>query len=155
MCHVINTVVKRQIYVPQSPRSRVRSPEYSPFFSEYRFFNFFFCQASHRLLFHNRGPLGADILFLYCFTSYQVFVYTWHVCMHRVLLLCVLLTAVAASSCCCCIECVPDGKSCRCGPLNLIPVFSLSSFKHDLFLCTPWQYCRIFDLDLPIIIRPR
>ena len=33
------------------------------------------------------------------------------------------------------------------GSLNLIPVFSLYSFKHHV---TPWQYCRIiYGLDLP------
>ena len=28
---------------------------------------------------------------------------------------------------------VPDGKNCSRGSLHLIPVFSFSSFKHDLF----------------------
>ena len=36
-----------------------------------------------------------------------------------------------------------------------MPAFSFSSFKMTHFLCTPWQYCRIFGLDLPIIIHPR
>ena len=46
---------------------------------------------------------------------------------------------------------VPDGKTvCCCGSLDLVPVFSFSAFKHDLFFCsTPWQYCRIYRLDLP------
>ena len=36
------------------------------------------------------------------------------------------------------------------GSLDLIPVFSFSSFKRDLFIvCTPWQYYRICGLDLP------
>ena len=34
------------------------------------------------------------------------------------------------------------------GSLNLIPLLYFSSFKHDLFLCTPWQYYRIHGLDL-------
>ena len=32
---------------------------------------------------------------------------------------------------------VPDGKICCCGPLHLIAVIYLSSFKHDLFLMHP------------------
>ena len=28
----------------------------------------------------------------------------------------------------------PDGQICCCGPWHLIPVFSFSSFKHDLYL---------------------
>ena len=32
---------------------------------------------------------------------------------------------------------VPDGKSCCCGSLNLIPIFLISSFKHDLFSVCP------------------
>ena len=36
------------------------------------------------------------------------------------------------------------------GLSNLILVFSFSSLKHDLFLCSPWQhYSRIFGPDLP------
>ena len=38
------------------------------------------------------------------------------------------------------------------GSLNLISLFSFSSFKHDLFLMRPLAVllCRIFGLDLPI-----
>ena len=42
---------------------------------------------------------------------------------------------------------VADGKICCCVSLNLIPVSSFSSSKHDYFQCTPWQYCRIFIVD--------
>ena len=30
-------------------------------------------------------------------------------------------------------------------------LFSL--FKHDLFLCTPWQCCLVYSLGLPIILN--
>ena len=57
---------------------------------------------------------------------------------------------------CCCSSCgVPDGKTCCCGQLNLTPVLPYFSFKHDCFLCTPCQYCRIYGLDLPIVIHSR
>ena len=50
---------------------------------------------------------------------------------------------------------VPDDVLCSCGVLHLIAVFSFSSFKHDLFLMYPWQYCcRLHGLDLPML-HPR
>ena len=50
---------------------------------------------------------------------------------------------------------VPDGKTCCCGSLNLIPVFCSSSFKHDLFFMYPLAVLSHYDLDSPIIIHPR
>ena len=35
-----------------------------------------------------------------------------------------------------------------CGSLNLIPVFFSSSFERYCFLCTLWQYYRVYGLDL-------
>ena len=34
------------------------------------------------------------------------------------------------------------------GSLNLIPVFSFSSFKRDIFLSTPWQYRVAFMVSI-------
>ena len=50
---------------------------------------------------------------------------------------------------------VPDGEKCSCGSSNLIPVCSFSSFRRDYLSCTPWQFCRVYCLDLPIKIHPR
>ena len=45
---------------------------------------------------------------------------------------------------------VPDVAKFVAGSLNLIPVFSSSSFKPDLFLIHPLAVCcRIYRLDLP------
>ena len=67
---------------------------------------------------------------------------------------CYTAVAAAAAACCCLLllaaanrHRVPEGKVCSRGSLHLIPVFSFSSFKHDFFHCTPWQYCRIFSVD--------
>ena len=46
---------------------------------------------------------------------------------------------------------VPDGALCRCDLLHLIPVFFFVP-KHDFFKCSPWQYCRMYSLHLPIIL---
>ena len=49
-------------------------------------------------------------------------------------------------------RCVPDDAICCCGYLHLIPVLlSLSSIT-IIFKCVPWQCCRIYSLDLPIIL---
>ena len=48
---------------------------------------------------------------------------------------------------------VPDGKFVA-GSLNLIPVFTFSSFKRDIFYGTPWQsYC--FAFKASICLHPR
>ena len=31
-------------------------------------------------------------------------------------------------------------------------IVSFSLFKHDVYECTPWQRCRMYSLDLPVII---
>ena len=41
----------------------------------------------------------------------------------------------------------PGGRACCGGSLHLIPVFLFSSFKHDFFQHTRWQYYRIFSID--------
>ena len=42
---------------------------------------------------------------------------------------------------------VSDDKICSRGSLHLIPAFFFSSFKHDFFFNTRWQYFRIFSVD--------
>ena len=55
-------------------------------------------------------------------------------CYHAVAAAAVLLLAAAVR------RRVPGDTICCCDFLHLIPVFSFSSFQHELFLCTPWQY---------------
>ena len=69
-----------------------------------------------------------------CCTTYEyVFVYTClPLCSVAILLLLQQLLLAAAVR-----HRVPDGKICSRGSLHLIPVFSFSSFKHDLFSTYP------------------
>ena len=97
--------------------------------------------------FQNRVPRPDINISLY-YSCTLLYVYTRvcsficiHTCHVFLLLLCVLL------SCCCCSAVllldaavchrVPDDAICSYGLVHLIPVFSFSSFKHDLFLMYP------------------
>ena len=69
------------------------------------------------------------------------------------LLLCVAILVLLQLQSCCLLQLFVI--MCRmpkivAGPLNLIPVFSFSSFKRDLFLMHPFAVLRrIYGLDLP------
>ena len=75
----------------------------------------------------NSQKPGRKSLKVECWFSFwnqlDVFVYTCNV---------ILLLFAAAVG-----HRVPDGKICCCGSLHLIPVFSFSSLKHDLFTMHP------------------
>ena len=47
---------------------------------------------------------------------------------------------------------VPDDAICCCRFFSPDPSVSLSLFKHDFCECTPWQCCRMYSLDLPVIL---
>ena len=87
-----------------------------------------------------------------CCTMYEyVFAYTCHVLL---LLLCssVLLYCLWCSCCCLLLLFVIMCRMAKfvAGPLNLMPVYSFSSFKRDLLLMYPLAVlCRFYGLDLP------
>ena len=115
-----------------------------------RFFTCFF----FAVWFHNRLPLRPDTL--YC-TAY---IPGMCLCIQLLLLslLLLLLLCVLQYCCCCCsCSCLPPLFIIVCrmaklvaDSLNLIPVFSFSSFKHDFFSCTHRQYGCMYRLDLTI-----
>ena len=86
-----------------------------------------------------------------CCTTYEyTFVYT---CLLMCYTAVAAAVAAAAASSAAFRHRVPDGEICSRGSLHPISVCSFSSFKHDNFQCTPWQYYRIFNVDfLPITI---
>ena len=60
---------------------------------------------------------------------------------------------------CCSSSCAGWQNLLRCGSLHLIPVFFLCIIQTQdtFYVHTPWQYCRICSLDLPVtrITYPR
>ena len=128
----------------------------------FRACSFFICVPFFHLFlfrvvwFHNRVPLGPvpGIIQLYDV------LYTWHVFIRK-----------ESCCCCCCCRCsVPvllqlllfvivcwKAKTVA-GSLYLIPSTSFFFlFIQTLLIfnvCNPWQYCRIYGLDLPIL-HPR
>ena len=93
-----------------------------------------------------------------CWMTYEyAFVYTHHVLLLPLLLLsvvcCYTVVAAAAAACCCCSSTCAEWQNWCRGSLYLIPLFSFSSFKHDLFSMYPLAVlCRTYSFNfLPTV----
>ena len=141
-------------------RSGVRCPDCFPFFLSWCTVFFSISFVGYRVCFHSRVP-GPDILLritiLYADVRRTKFICR---CSHLpvfLLLLCVLLYCCCCS-CCCSSSCAGWQELLLWFIASNPRVFFLSIQTRLIFnVRTPWQYCRICSLDLPIIriIHPR
>ena len=61
--------------------------------------------------------------------------------------------AAAAAAAAAAVHRVPDNAICCCIFFSPDSSVYFSLFKHDLLCgCTPWQCCRMYSLDLPVIL---
>ena len=101
--------------------------------------------------FHKCVPLRPDIPGIILF----VVLYTWHVYVQSA----AAAAAAALYRRCCCSSCCCSSSCAGWQALLLVRriwfhpvVLSLHSNTIIFNVCTPWQYCRIYGLDLPMVL---